>query len=411
MGATTAVAGLVDGHPGGVPGYEASLAVLAAVMSVNAKSSLAQRRMLVDSVLVLGVWLGAAGWIGVVFRVQPWAHPDGNLWRAATTVTYANASAAIFAMLALLAITRSAEDMSAGASVRLLSLRSAATMIILTGLGATLSRAGTAAFAAGLVVLAVLLGRRTVLRTAGPALLGATVAVAACLPGMPATGPEQPQWALPGVAVGLALAAIWPLLRRARRTRPEGRWSALRLVSVVVGAGAVAAAGVAVGVDGHWQTWSGRVGVASPGRSSLFRAALNMFRYHVLAGVGPGRATFIWTGANHQGLVDRFAHDEYLQLAAEQGIIGLAGLLVLALAVVVTAARSWRSSPQMLKGGAIAALVSFSIHSGFDFLWHVPAALLIASMAVGLTVPPCGTEEQQPEPTETGSRRGEIHAY
>jgi hypothetical protein len=38
-----------------------------------------------------------------------------------------------------------------------------------------------------------------------------------------------------------------------------------------------------------------------------------------------------------------------------------------------------------LQGGAVAALVAFAVHSGFDFLWHVPAAALMAAVVIGLT--------------------------
>jgi hypothetical protein len=49
--------------------------------------------------------------------------------------------------------------------------------------------------------------------------------------------------------------------------------------------------------------------------------------------------------------------------------------------------------------------VSFALHSGFDFLWHVPAVPLLAAVAVGLAAGgPRSGDETQPEvppPTHT----------
>jgi len=39
----------------------------------------------------------------------------------------------------------------------------------------------------------------------------------------------------------------------------------------------------------------------------------------------------------------------------------------------------------VLRAGAIAGLVCLALHSGFDFLWHVPAVPMLAAVAIGLT--------------------------
>jgi O-antigen ligase len=100
---------------------------------------------------------------------------------------------------------------------------------------------------------------------------------------------------------------------------------------------------------------------------------------------------------------DRFAHDEYLQLAAEEGSVGLLGLGALGAGVAATARRGWRSRAVQgtdlgaLQAGAIAGLACFALQSGFDFLWHVPVVPMLAAAAVGLAaVPPSGDEVSQP---------------
>jgi hypothetical protein len=151
MIACATVTGVADGHPVGSAGPVVLLAGLAVILAVVAAASEEARLQLVGVVLGLGVFMAATGWVGVAFHLQPLAHPDGGLWRAATTVTYANAAAAVLAPLGLLALART----SAGRG-RLAGR--AGSVVLLVGLGATLSRAGIASFAVGLAVLAALLG-------------------------------------------------------------------------------------------------------------------------------------------------------------------------------------------------------------------------------------------------------------
>src|SRR5262249_5949402 len=146
--------------------------------------------------------------------------------------------------------------------------------------------------------------------------------------------------------------------------------------------------------------------LASPDRTSVTETALRMWDKHLLTGVGPGQTIFIWTTPEHQILFDRFAHDEYLQLAVEEGFLGLAGLVVLMVGGAATLIRGWNSVRRVpggrpappgpasvnaaLTAGAIAGLVALGLHSAFDFLWHVPLAPLLAATGLGLAARPRG---------------------
>jgi O-antigen ligase len=262
--------------------------------------------------------------------------------------------------------------------------------MLATGLIATLSRAGLASFALGLVVLALLLGVRLVWRAA-PTLVGAAIAAAALVPGIDASSPAKPLWAGLGLIGGLLVGTV-RFSRVFRAKGPDGRQRRrlrLGLLGVVLGG---AMAGAALLAAGHSSPWANRLSVASPDRGSLASVALHMWRTHLLSGVGPDHEVFIWMTPTHQELFDRYAHDEYLQLAVEEGAVGLLGLVALAAGVAAAVRRGRRFDTRRdadlnaLRAGALAGLVCFALQSGFDFLWHVPVVPMIAAVAVGLAV-------------------------
>jgi O-Antigen ligase len=406
MSASTVITGLLAGHLAGALGTTALLTGLAVIVAMVASSTVSARRQLADAVLALGVFLAATAWFGVAFHFTPLGHADGGLWRGATTVTYSNAAAAILGPLALLALAR--------ATSRHGWQSRATAVLLLAGLAATLSRAGIASFVAGLVVLAWLVGFGAMWRAARMALLGGLVAAAALMPGMPVASPPKPLWALFGLTAGLVTGVVrWPEVLN-RRRRP-GRGDRRRRIGWLALPAGLALAVALVGFSGHGAAWSHRLGMSSPDRTSLASVALHMWLNHPFRGVGPGRVLFVWTTADHRLVFDRYAHNEYLQIAVEQGVVGLIGLGALGTAVGATALTGWRSSPRsqsddgpgadqmLLRAGAIAGLICLALHSAFDFLWHVPAVPMIAAVAVGLTTRGLRTEplSQPPRPPRT----------
>src|SRR6185295_14130958 len=94
-------------------------------------------------------------------------------------------------------------------------------------------------------------------------------------------------------------------------------------------------------------------------------------------GVGPGRGWFTWTAVDGHQLAMRYVHNEYLQVLVELGAIGLGLVLCLLVAVAVFVRRGRPGSgSSALWAGSVAGLVALLVHSGFDFLWHIPAVLL-----------------------------------
>jgi hypothetical protein len=401
LAAAAVVSGGVGGRSQGVPATLLVLAALAAAAVVGAAQARTDRHLLAGGAIAVGVVVAATGWVGVVWRLSPLAHPDGGLWRAATTITYANAAAALLSLLALWALARLAGATFEPGSPRTVRLSRAATGGLLLGLAATASRAGLAAFVVGLAVLAYLIGPARIARSAWPAAAAAVVGFAGLMPGMSTTGPARPTLAILGLAAGSAIVLIpWPARwvgsdpdgdrPRNGRSRPYVGLAAALLV----------AAGIAVATVGpaHINGWAGRVSVSSPDRSSATTAALRLWADHRAVGVGPGRTILIWS--DHGRMVfDRFVHDEYLQVAVEDGVVGLA---VLIYGVVRTLRAGWRTDRRRrqfggidhLRAGPIAGLVAFAVHSGFDFVWHVPVVPLVAALGIGLASPLPGIEKQ-----------------
>jgi O-antigen ligase len=61
-----------------------------------------------------------------------------------------------------------------------------------------------------------------------------------------------------------------------------------------------------------------------------------------LTGTGPGNADLRWTGDDHGSHRFAYVHDEYLQVTAELGLVGLA---LLAILLVAIARMLWRARP------------------------------------------------------------------
>ena len=277
------------------------LAGVVAVVLVVARLEPRQRHELARGLTVLGVVVAATGWIGVVWHREPWGLSNDGVWRAASSLTYANAAAAVLVPLLLLSVGRlTARPRDGGLAV--------ATAAMLVGAVATLSRAGAVSLGCGALVLVVLAGPRRVLSAAAAPLLGAAIAVA----GM--------SWlTVPGIRAGPAgrgrghgrgavrcgcrdsAARAGQGLGPRRRARPgdrragRGQWSSLSAALAV------------------------RVEAGSSPRIQVAEAAVNLVVEHPLAGVGPAAGPVTWPGADGSVVAMRYLHDEYLEVLLALG--------------------------------------------------------------------------------------------
>jgi hypothetical protein len=349
----------------------AMLVGVAAVLVICRRSTPTQRDALAGAAVAIGTLAAATGWIGVAWRHTPWALPDQGLWRAATTFSYANAAAGLLVPLALLALAqRVARPRSQPLAL--------AGCLLLVGVGATLSRGGAVALTIGLAVLAWLLGPVRLLRAVGPCALGAMIALLGLAPSMPASSPPQTTLAVSALLIGLLVTVGMTILGG-------------RAVTVVVLGLAVMAAVLLPRIlaGAPPALLDSRLSVASSDRVQAAQAALRLVERRPLTGTGPGRATLYWVGPDGRTLTAQYVHNEYLQVLAEFGTTGLV-LLVLLLAGV--ARMVWRGRDLVgtpaTWAGIVAGLSALAVHSGLDFLWHLPAIPLAGAVLAGLTAPP-----------------------
>jgi hypothetical protein len=371
---------VLHSRPGTAVPYLVLLAGILAVFLGCSRLTAAARELVLTGLVGCGVLIALLGWLGVALHLMRWTWQGQDLWRASSTLTYPNATAVVLAMLALMVLALLTE------SPRSTSLVLGAT-VLLTGLAATLSRAGLLALLVGVLVLAVTRGPVAVTRAARAPVLGAAVAALGLVPTMTAADP-RPAPAAIALAAGLAVGAGGATLR----------WN-----PAVVG-GLVLLAAI-VGVQGRSALTAitgARLTADDPERAASFSAALRVFGEHRLIGAGPSLPSLTW--ASRDGTrIYRYAHNEYLQVLAELGIVG--GLLLAALlaGVLRRLGRRCRSGGAV-NAGALAAITALAVHAGFDFVWHIPAIPLLAAALVGLASPekhPAGNTQ----PTGETSRK------
>ncbi|WP_344619736.1 O-antigen ligase family protein [Dactylosporangium salmoneum] len=379
----------MTGGWGTAGGIALSLLVLLAGVVVARRASAAD---LATGLTGIGALVAVTGWAGVAWRIERWSVlVESTIWRAASTLTYPNAAAAVLAVAGLLALALLlAEPRSLG--------RAWVLYLILAGLGATLSRAGGLAFAAGVLLFLIFAPVRQVLRHLAPALLGAGIAVAALVPSFPVAAEPDPLLALAGLAVGGLVAVHLPRL--------HGRWLAAAWGLVLAAAVGGLAFLLTRPLPARLEAVSRRrFTLDSRGRSGALRSALDQAAAHPLLGSGPGQARYFWQDYSGQLVASRWAHNEYLQWLVDLGAVGLVPLAALAVAIVVLLRRGRAGgATPLLWTGAVAALAALAVHSAFDFLWELAVVPLLIGVLIGLAARSHGEEPSAP------SINGEVPA-
>jgi hypothetical protein len=370
LGIVTVVSSVVAGQAADAIGTVSLLLAMAAAVAVVSSLRPEHRRLLVAGIVLGAVVVALVGWAAVVGRWQPDALTSQGLWRAASSLTYENALAAFLTAPALLCLDR----LMTAAAHRL--VWSAAAYLLLVGIGASLSRGGFLGLVIAVAVLAILRGPRSLTRVV-PATAGAVIALVCLAPAVPVGSSRHVALACAGLAVGAAVAG-WSSVSSLR----------LRVGAVVIGAIALGVV-IAVASIGHVarEIAQTRASAASSDRAHEWAAAFDVGRQHLLLGTGTARVLLHWE-VGQNAFTASFAHNEFLQLLTQDGVVGLAVLLAGLAAVFVSLARR-RGQPSAWPADcAIACLVALLVQSSLDFLWHLPVIPVLMAVVLALSMTP-----------------------
>ncbi|MEZ5411500.1 MAG: O-antigen ligase family protein [Acidimicrobiales bacterium] len=361
-------------------------AVVVTMVAVR-RFDLADRAVLVEALPVVGGLVALSGWLGLIRRAPGWSQEADDLWRAAGSLSYSNALAAVLAMLTVLAMARLAHPGGGpGAGTGALVPSAVLSLIaafMLTVTLATLSRAGLVALAAGLLV--VLRGGWPAARAAAGPLAGAAIAFAALIPSLPATGGPRPVLATAGLLTGGAACAVVRRFAVRSPSLPRVPLAGPALVgSLVLGAAALT---ITVGPTlAHIAAT--RLGSSSNYRAPAAQAALAAWARRPMEGLGPGGATASWQDGTGALITLRYLHNEYLQVLVELGIVGALLLSATAVAAIIEARDARALDRWGLRLAGMAALSAFAVSSGLDIAWHVPAVPALAASIYAASLTP-----------------------
>ncbi|MBT5926991.1 MAG: hypothetical protein HOH33_10265 [Verrucomicrobia bacterium] len=137
-------------------------------------------------------------------------------------------------------------------------------------------------------------------------------------------------------------------------------------------------------------------------RSIIWKSTLDMWEDHQWTGVGPGQFDYTFQHYRHPEVQERpgWVHNDYLHLLVEYGIIGLG---IFGVGFILLAAGAWKTRKYVLREardfgknrhsnraafvlGSTISLLAISVHSIFDFNMYIPANGILAVALAGILV-------------------------
>lgn len=115
-------------------------------------------------------------------------------------------------------------------------------------------------------------------------------------------------------------------------------------------------------------------------RTQLWHEAIRLAHTDEVRGIGPGRFAALTTVSRDADL--RWAHDEYLQVNAELGIVGVVLVVVLLGWVAVRLLVAARFHQPLAVWGA-GALACTGLHASVDYIAHFPIVVALTAVMVG----------------------------
>jgi hypothetical protein len=316
----------------------------------------------------LGAFGSLVGFAGLIWRWYPMAIPTQGLWRLSTTLTYSDAAGLVLGVCLLLAM---------GTDIYPVFVRMAICLCA-AGLLATQSRGAYVALACA----CCLVPWRRYVRHLVPLVAGTALGLAAIV-SSPNT--SRVPWLGAALVAALAVAAVagWELAFPA--------WGALARSVVIVLALCAAAT---VFLLAHHEIGLRTFSPSDQDRSIEWSAAFHQWWTAPLMGVGPDHLLQFRAA---DGTYAHFVHNEYLQIGADTGIVGVFLLACAAVSIIRVARRV-----DVLSSCATSALVCWAVGGAFDFDWHLAFVGFLGGWCLGLA---SSTEERDQESMQGHHRR------
>jgi len=183
----------------------------------------------------------------------------------------------------------------------------------------------------------------------------------------------------------LVLAAFVPAIRGAR-----GRFGYLSAAAFAV----AFVLSVFVSAPGalleRFANNGGREALTSQVRVEIWKETLRMTAAYRVFGSGLGSYASVfqkYRAAAPEYLVD-FAHNDYLQILAESGVVGFTIAAAAGLMILLRIVRGVRAGPatphRLLAAGCAAALAALMLDSAVDFDFYIPANAMLAAWIAGI---------------------------
>ncbi len=392
--------------------YAAALAIVVVVTS----------RVAVSAVWALWLTLGTAavmsGW-GVFARLVPGLDLGDSAARLSVPISYWNGQGALSAFAIVLAI-----GMAGGVARRPLHAAPAAAVVPLAALCLlfTVSRGSVVAAIVGLIAVVSLAPDRLRMAAMCVVTLGATAPLVVAVNGsaLVSTGAALPEHGAAGKAALLALAGSClaagvfavivavatsriPHRPRVVIGRTAGAFVVVASVTVI-GAAMIAGAGPAASLDDRFAEFreyapgarntatslSDRLASsAGSGRWQNWTVAGGQFRDAPFVGEGAGSYAVEWDQSRTVPLDVTNAHSLYLEIAGENGVIGLILVITPLICVGIAAVRLRRGGDELAAGlgaAAGAAALALWVHTAGDWDWQLPALILPGVVVSGAAI-------------------------
>ena len=190
------------------------------------------------------------------------------------------------------------------------------------------------------------------------------------------------------LAAVATVALGWLLLRR--KERRSSRWMWLLPLGLPV---AIVLLVSTNGMVLRFVDTPGAGNITADGRVQIWRESWQLIRAYPLTGAGLGtfeHALYPFRRAMPMNAVE-YAHNDYLQILAELGVIGFALTMAFALWVFrrgLQAAFREEAQHPWLGMGVLASLLAIGLHSLVDFNLYIPANALALAWLAGVAVSP-----------------------